>query len=144
MRYLGIDVGRKTLGVAVGEMLAAELTTVRATGNEDFYLEPGKSRAFKELGKIVRSEGIDAIVIGLPVNEQGEPTAESRRIKAFAEELEEKLNITVQFVDETLTTFMAEDMLDSQGVDKKEAEARVHQLAAELILQQYLEEHESL
>lgn len=143
MRYLGLDVGRKSIGVAVGETLASELTTIRANGNEEFYTEPGKSRVCQELEKIIRAEEIDAIVVGLPVSEAGQPTEESKLIETFSRDLEAKLNLTVHFVDETLTSFMAEEMLESQGLDKKEASERVHQLAAELILQQYLEEYEN-
>lgn len=139
MRYLGIDVGGKYIGVAVGEVLAKELTTLIADKKADYYREPAS--AYQALGKIVKEENADAIVAGLPVDEAGKPTPESKKIEAFCAGLEEKLNLSVHFVDETLTSFMAEDILEGQGLSADEIRARSHQLSAELILQQYLEEH---
>lgn len=139
MRYLGLDVGQKYLGVAVGEILAKELTTITAAKNQSFYSAP--SAAYEQIAKLIESEEADALVVGLPVNEMGEATAESKKIETFCRGLEEKLNVTVHFVDETLTSFMATDMLESQGLTEAEVKARVHQLSAELILQQFLEEN---
>jgi len=144
MKYLGLDVGKKTIGVAVGEVLAAELTTLRAGKEETFYTEPAKSRSFKDLRTILEEEKADAVVVGLPVTEDGRPTEESKLIDQYASELEAALEVSVLKVDETLTSFMAEDMLQSQGLDLSVVEKRRDQLAAQLILQQYLEEHETL
>lgn len=139
MRYLGLDIGRKTIGLAVGEVLAAELSTLRAPKNVDFYSAAGRSLAYQEIGKVLVAEEAGAVVAGLPVNEDGQPTEESALIRDFCAGLEKAINSPIYFVDETLTSFMASDMLESQGADKEEVERRVHQLAAELILQQYLE-----
>ncbi|HSX42434.1 MAG TPA: Holliday junction resolvase RuvX [Candidatus Saccharimonadales bacterium] len=139
MRYLGLDVGQKFLGIAVGELLAKELTTISAAKDRDFYSQP--EAAYTQLAKIIEDEGADAIVAGLPVDEDGAPTEESKKIEKFCRGLEDKLNVTVHFVDETLTSFMAEDMLESQGLSADEIKKRTHQLSAELILQQFLEEH---
>lgn len=138
-----MDVGRKNIGMAVGEVLAAELSTLRAPKNIDFYSTAGQKLAFAELAKIVAAEEAEAIVAGLPVNEDGQPTEESARIRDFCAEMEKAISVPIYFVDETLTSFMASDMLESQGADREETERRVHQLAAELILQQYLEGDEN-
>jgi putative Holliday junction resolvase len=82
-----------------------------------------------------------AFVVGLPVTEDGSLSAEAKLIKDFGQELEHKLNQRVFFVNETLTSVMAEDILEGQGVSPSEAKNRVDQLSASLILQQYLEEH---
>lgn len=139
MRYLGLDVGQKHLGVAVGEILAKELTTLEAAKNTNFYDQP--EQAYNQLAKLAEDEGADALVVGLPVNEAGQPTPESKKIEKFCQGLEEKLNSTIHFVDETLSSFMASDILESQGLEPDEVKARTHQLSAELILQQFLEEH---
>jgi len=141
MRYLGLDVGAKAIGVAAGELLASELTTIAAHKDENFYDQP--DFAYQELARLLVSEEAQAIVAGLPVNEDGAPTEESQKIEKFCQGLQKTLNVPLHFVDETLTSYMAADMLESQGADKREADRRVHQLAAELILQQYLEENES-
>lgn len=141
MRYLGLDVGQKTVGVAVGEQLATELTTLRAANEENFYHNPGRARSFRQLTEIVETENISLIVIGLPVKEDGSHSEESVKIDEYARELEKVLHIRVQRVDETLTSFMARDILEGQGVDPKDIEKRLDQMSAQLILQQYLEEH---
>ncbi len=143
MRYLGLDVGQKNIGVAAGEALAAELTTINAPKNVSLYSDAGSKFAYEQIGKIMRQEQADAIVAGLPVDEDGNPTEESKKIEGFCKEMERSLDVTVHFVDETLTSFMAEDMLDSQGLSKAEIDERVHQLAAQLILQQFLEGEEN-
>ncbi len=139
MRYLGLDVGQKTIGIAVGELLARGLSTITGEKADNFYDDPAK--AIGKIEKIFEDEEADAIVAGLPVDESGQPTSESKKIQAFCNLLESKLDVTVHFVDETLTSFMATDILESQGLSDTEVKAKVHQLSAELILQQFLEEN---
>jgi len=140
MRYLGLDVGQKSIGVAVGETLAAELATINAAKNRSFYVDAFEVAA-KEIAQLVRVEEVDAIVVGLPVNQGGEPTEESKKIQEFAEKIGQKLNVVIHTVDETLTSFMAEDILASQNTPPQEIPKRVHQVAAQLILQQFLEDN---
>jgi len=141
MRYLGLDVGEKRIGVAVGESLASELTTIIAAKNKGFYETASANEAYEKLEKIIQSEQTDAIVVGLPVNEEGGLTSEAQKIKKFGDGLTEALDCVVHYVNETLTTFMASEMLESQGLSVAEAKLRVDQLAAQLILQQFLEEN---
>lgn len=144
MRYLGLDVGRKKVGIASGEILAAELTTLSAPKDDNFYSEKGSEFAHEEILRLFKQEQADAIVVGLPVSESGDPTEESKLIQNFCKGLSEKLSITIHFVDETLTSFMAEDMLESQGAGQEEVRRREHQLAAQLILQQFLENNANI
>lgn len=141
MRYLGLDVGQKRIGVAIGEVIADELTTLEAAAGKNFYQEPGCSQAYLQIQGLVVREKTDAIVIGLPVDDQGKMTEEATKIKNFSEGLSKTLNTNVHFVNETLTSFMAKDILESQDLDQKEVEQRIDQLSASLILQQYIEEH---
>lgn len=140
MRYLGLDVGRKTIGLAVGEMIASELTTLRAVNRESFYQEPARTRAYEQIDKIASDEGVHDVIIGLPVDGEGNQTEESEQIEAFGRGLASATGRPVRYIDETLTSMMAKEMLESQEVDKKEADSRMDQLSAQLILQQYLEE----
>jgi len=78
-----------------------------------------------------------------PGSDDGQISPEAKKIQKFAAELETKLDKTVHFVNETLSSFMATDILESQGLSIQEAKLREHQLAAQLILQQYLEENAS-
>lgn len=139
MRYLGLDVGERHIGVAVGELLALELTSLHAAKDGSFYREPDV--AYAAIKKLIDAEQTDAVVIGLPVGEQGESTKEAESIKQFGDGLGKKLDLTVHYVNETLSSFMAADMLESQGLSINESRQREHQLAAQLVLQQYIEEN---
>lgn len=139
MRYLGLDIGSRSIGVAVGELLASELTTLRSGKDKSFYEQPELS--FESIVKLVTEEQADAIVIGLPVNEDGTLSPEAKKIQVYADKLSEKLDKTIHFVNETLSSFMASDILESQGLSIEEAKLREHQLAAQLILQQFIEEN---
>lgn len=141
MKYLGLDVGRKNIGIAVGQTLASELMTLRAPRDLDYYSTEGIDRAADEIAAVFDQEQCSAIVIGLPVDEIGKPTAESKAIKKFGEQIKKKLNRQVYYVNETLTSFMARDILESQGLKREEIEKREHRLAAQLILQQFIEEN---
>lgn len=140
MRYLGLDVGARNIGIAVGEVLSEELTTINCKKKETFYLGDARDLAVSQIEKLLEVEQADAIVIGLPVDEEGNPTEESKKIKEFADYLALKTNKKIHFVDETLTSFMAEEMLVDAGLNQKEISERLHQASAQLILQQYLEE----
>lgn len=140
MKYLGLDVGSKNIGVAVGELISSELTTIRAPKDQDFYQAAGQMYAATQLEKLMSEQQADAIVIGLPVDDEQEMTKEATRIKGFGEFLAEKLDKKIHYTNETLTSFMAEDILEEQGLSIAEAKLRVDQLSAQLILQQYLEE----
>lgn len=142
MRYLGLDVGERNIGVAVGELLARELTTLRSGKKHSFYEAP--EVAYQEIKQLFKREDCDAVVIGLPVRESGELSSEAGKIQAFASGLEKNLNAKIHYVNETLTSFMALDLLEGQGVVGREANARVDQLAAQLILQQFLEDDAGL
>ena len=141
MRYLGLDVGSRSIGIAVGEIIASESTTLNAGKDKSFYDQP--ELAIEPIARLVVQEQADAIVVGLPVNDDGQISPEAKKIQKFAAELETKLDKTVHFVNETLSSFMATDILESQGLSIQEAKLREHQLAAQLILQQYLEENAS-
>lgn len=144
MKYLGLDVGQKKIGVAIGEVLANELLTLRAGTHESFYTQPARNRAFEEIQTIVSEESIGGVVVGLPVKEDGSPTEESAKIAAFCDGLSTVLGFRIATVDETLTSFMARDILAGQGIEGKELELRLDQASAALILQQFLEENATL
>jgi putative Holliday junction resolvase len=141
MRYLGLDVGSRRIGISVGEQIAGELATIIAPKTTTFYEPTGIKIAFKEILPFIKEENVGALVVGLPVAEDGSPTAESKKIATFCEALKSLLKLPFYFTNETLTSFMAADMLEEQGLNAKEIAEREHQLAAQLILQQYLEEH---
>lgn len=134
MRYLGLDLGTRTLGVSISDeskTLANTFTTLRFDGNYDNLLEP--------LKKIVNDENVEKIILGLPINmnytigDRGKVTLE------FKEKLEKYLNIEVIMQDERLSTVEATNYLLQADMSRKKRKKHVDSLAANIILQTYLD-----
>lgn len=134
MKYLGFDLGTKTLGIAISDeskTLSSTLTTLKFDGNDDTLLEPIK--------KIVDEEKIEKIILGLPINmnytigDRGKTTLE------FKEKLENYLNIEVIMQDERLSTVEANHYLLEADMSRKKRKKHIDALAANIILQTYLD-----
>lgn len=126
--FLALDVGEKRIGVAIGDNLvriAIPFTTIEVDGTE-----------LEQIARLLVSEKIDTIVVGYPRNQSGEPTAQTAFAEAFAEQLRE-MEQPVVFQDESLTSVLAEQRLQSYG--KPYSKADIDAQAAALILQDYLE-----
>ena len=114
MRYLALDVGDRTIGLAVGEEtfgLARPLKTVRRRG---------VAADLATVREIVMKEDIGALVIGLPLNLRGEVAHQAQRVRAFAESAR-SLALPIELVDERFTTAEA----TRRGADDLDAGAAV-------------------
>ena len=134
-RLLGLDVGTKTIGVAVcdGDWLIANprLTIARRGGKVDFL-------AIKDC---VMENKIVAIVIGLPLNMDGSESQMSGLVRRFAEGLDEFLvDMKIIFFDERLSSFAAEELLESGQVKNNYRKGKIDQIAASVILQGAVDE----
>lgn len=128
---LALDVGAKRIGVAVAS-LAARLPRPLITLEQDDTLFPA-------LQNIVEVEGVRALIVGLPRGLQGQHTAQTKTIEAFAQGLREHFPLPIHFQDEALTSKHAEAELRARGrpYDKGDIDA----LAATYILEDWLQEH---
>ena len=125
MRILGIDYGKRKIGIALGdERLVEGLTVVRY---ED------EKKALEKIIKIIKKEKINEIVVGISEGQIGE---ESRK---FGEKLGKKVNLPVHFQDETLTTRDAQALSIIAGIKRKKRRALEDAYSAALILQNYLD-----
>ena len=125
MRILGIDYGRRKIGIAFGdERLVEGFTVIRY---ED------EKKALEKIIKIIKKEKINEIVIGVSEGQIGE---ESRR---FGEKLGKKVNLPVHFQDETLTTQDAQALSIIAGIKRKKRRALEDAYSAALILRNYLD-----
>lgn len=131
--YLGIDYGTKRVGVAIssGSSGATPLAT--------FATESGVAE--KELLKLITEREITTLVVGLPLNEQGERTEQCDKIERFCRRITRRIKIELIYVDEHLTTVEAAERLKSRGINpaKKGNEGLLDQTAATIILQEYLD-----
>lgn len=142
MSFLGLDIGQKRIGMAIGDVIAEEYETIEVANPAKSFLDQniGTTQAIEKLRAVINSQMIEKVIVGLPFNEDGSPSPMSEKILQFSELLGQSADVPIETVDELLTSFAAEEMLKEEGLTIKEAKTRVDQLSAKLILQQYLEE----
>ena len=134
MRYLGLDLGTKTLGVAISDplgLIANDLVVLRH--NEEY------DKLIEEVEKIVREKKVDALVLGFPKNMNNTIGERAKITLEFKEKLEKKIKIPVFMQDERLTTRQAENLLIKNDTSRKKRKKVIDKVAATIILQSYLE-----
>jgi len=132
MRYLAIDYGTKRTGLAVcdaGETIASPLAVVQ-----------GRKELIERVKRVVASEDIGAIVVGLPLNMDGTEGPQAKLVLAFARELGRQIPIPIHLQDERLSSFEAEHKLNDIGLTRGKKRERLDALAAADILQSFLDE----
>ncbi|RCW65278.1 Holliday junction resolvase RuvX [Saliterribacillus persicus] len=136
MKIIGLDVGSKTIGVAISDAFgwtAQGLTTLKWTEpNFDEELES----IFKDL---LEEHMIEKAVVGLPKNMNGSIGERGEASLKFADFLEEKFSIPTVLWDERLTTMAAEKVLIEADVSRKKRKKVIDKMAAVMILQGYLD-----
>lgn len=135
MRIVGLDVGSKTIGVAVSDALqitAQGLTTIK-------WDEHDMTSADKALTEIIAEYEVTQIVIGLPKHMNGSIGERAEISQIYAKRLERIFRIPVYLLDERLTTVAAERSLIEADVSRKKRKTVIDKVAAVMILQNYLE-----
>ena len=133
MRVLGLDVGDRRIGVALSDetgLLASPLSTLQRVGPR---------RDLKAIAALVREHGAGEVVVGLPYNLDGTIGPQAEKVRAFAEGLKPLVRMPVRFWDERLTSVEAERILSERNVPWQRRKGLVDQVAAVLILQEYLD-----
>lgn len=134
MRYLGLDLGTKTLGIAVSDksnQIATFLKVVRWDG-EDY------EQLFKELTPIIEEKEITTFVLGLPKNMNNSLGFAAERSMNFEKALKEKYGKDVILVDERLSTVEAENYLLEADTSRKKRKKVIDGVAASIILDTFL------
>lgn len=137
MRILGLDLGTKTLGLAVSDLtetISSGLTTLRFNENEEENIIP-------ELKKIVEEYNVSLFVIGLPKNMNNTLGDAVLRTRNFEEILKKHFDIKIEEQDERLSSVTANNVLISSDISRKKRKNNVDKLAATIILQNYLDIH---
>ena len=132
-RILGIDVGDKRIGVAVTDPLqitAQGVMTVRRKTRDDDL------EAFRQL---VEKYEIKRIVAGLPVNMDGSESAQTRKTVNFCQFIKKRLGVEIIYMDERLTSSWSERVLIEGNVSRENRKDYIDMLAAQLILQSYMD-----
>jgi putative pre-16S rRNA nuclease len=139
LRALGIDFGERRIGLALSDptgTIAAPLDTLRRRA--------GKRAPLTRLEQVARHFEVARLVVGLPLDLRGRETEWCTEVRVFGDDLAARLGIPVTYVDERLTSQMAERAVRSIGLRKTEREqkGRVDAAAAALILQAWLDRPE--
>ena len=135
MRVMGLDLGTKTVGVAISDELgwtAQGLTTLKINEEEGEF-------GFTEIGEIIKEHDVGKIVVGLPKNMNGTIGPRGEACQFFAKELERLFALQVVLWDERLTTMAAERVLLEADVSRKKRKKVIDKMAAVMILQGYLD-----
>ncbi|APT45894.1 Holliday junction resolvase RuvX [Bacillus safensis] len=135
MRILGLDLGTKTLGVAISDEMGWT-----AQGIETIKIdEAGGDFGLSRLSEIIAEYGADKIVLGFPKNMNGTVGPRGEASQSFAKVLENTYNVPVVLWDERLSTMAAEKMLISADVSRQKRKKVIDKMAAVMILQGYLD-----
>ena len=135
MRYLAIDHGSRRIGLAIcdaQETIASPLCVL-----------DGRTDVLTRIAEIVETEGVGAIVIGLPLNMDGSEGPQAAKARAFGERLARHVGLPVQFQDERLSSFSAGEKLEPAGLSRARTRDLLDAVAAAEILQSFLEERAS-
>lgn len=127
MKYLGIDHGGKRIGLAIGDdetHIAVPLEIVEADTVKE---------AVDAIFLIIKEEGIEKIILGLPTSLSGKEGEQASLVREFGAALEKKSGLQIQYEDERLSTKMAEELTQHTSAPNKDA------VAAMVILQSYLD-----
>lgn len=134
---MGLDVGSKTVGVAVSDLLGWT-----AQGIETVQINESKNElGFDRLGELIREYEVQTIVVGLPKNMNGSIGPRADISLEYGKQLEDLFALPVIFQDERLTTMQATRMLIEEGnTSRKKRKKVIDKLAAVMILQNYLDQ----
>lgn len=132
-RFMGLDVGDRTIGVALSDLLmitAQGLTTIKRTNLK---------ADIQELRKIIDEYNVTKIIVGMPKMMNGTIGIQAEKVISFTEKLKEKINLPMDFQDERLTTALSEKILISADVKRNKRKEVIDKLAAVQILTTYME-----
>ena len=132
MRILGLDLGTKTLGIAISDrlgLIANPYKTIKYENEEQLLLE---------LDQIINKEKVEKIVLGNPKNMNNSETLASNRSIEFKEKIEQRYNLEVILIDERLSTKEAENILISSNMRRDKRKTVIDSVAATIILESYL------
>ena len=136
MRIMGLDYGSRTVGVALSDELL-----LTAQGKEIIRRKEENKlrRTLARIEELITTYGVEKIVLGLPVNMDMTPSERSQLCLEFKDRIERRTDVPVIMWDERLTTVAADEIMDELGIKGRERKEYVDMIAAQVILQDYLD-----
>lgn len=136
MRYLGLDLGKKSLGLAISDRTGTIATFYKNIRYEN------EENLIKELLEIINKENIDKLVLGYPKNMDNSEGFRTEETKEFKQKLEKQIDKEIILQDERLSTRMAESVLIDADLSRKKRKKVIDGLSAVVILKAYLDRKE--
>ena len=136
MKYLGLDLGKKSLGIAISDRTGLIATFYKNIRYED------ENKLIEELLQIINKEVIDKIVLGYPKNMDNSEGFRAQETKDFMNKLQAKTDKEIILQDERLSTRMAESVLIGADISRKKRKKVIDGLSAVVILKSYLDRKE--
>jgi putative Holliday junction resolvase len=136
---MGLDYGSKTVGVAISDELL-----LTAQGREIIRRKEENKlrRTLARIEELIVEYGVTKIVLGLPLNMDQTPSERSQLCLEFKDKIERRTGIPVIMWDERLTTVEADEIMDEAGIKGRDRKEYVDMIAAQIILQDYLDNAE--
>ncbi|WP_409289432.1 Holliday junction resolvase RuvX [Peribacillus sp. SCS-37] len=140
MRIMGLDVGSKTVGVAISDAMGWT-----AQGIETIQIDEDKNRfGYKRIGELIKEYEVTKIVVGLPKNMNNTIGPRAEASQAYGSALQKKFSLPVEYWDERLTTMAAERLLLEADMSRSKRKKLIDKMAAVMILQGYLDRQTNL
>lgn len=133
MKILALDLGSKRIGVAISDALGITAQGLNVIERVD------DTRVMESVKDIILREGVQEIVVGLPLNMNGSTGPQAKAAIDFADKLKEKLNVSVKLWDERMTTMEVERLMIEANTSRSKRKRKIDKVAAQLILQGYLD-----
>lgn len=133
MRILGIDYGKKRMGLALSDPLG-----LTAQGLGTLTCE-GLEKDLDNLYEVIREKGVEEIVVGLPRRMDASLGKEAQEVLRFVEKLKVRFKLPVHLIDERLTTAWAHKVMKGSGLSRKARTEKADTIAAQTILQIFLD-----
>ena len=137
MRVMGLDVGDKTIGIAISDALLLTAQSRPTLRRKDLKSD------IEFLRQLAAENEVHQIVMGQPLHMDGRESTQSQKVARFADELKKALDLPVALWDERLTSFEAEQHLEQMGLNWRQRREQVDKIAAMIILQNYLDNQKS-
>ena len=134
MRYLGIDLGSKTIGLAMSDTTL----TIASTYKTIFFKNEDYNSTIEEIMNIIKEYNITKIILGLPKNMNNTLGERAEITLKYKELLEKNTNIPIVMFDERLTSVISNNILIEADMSRKKRKKKVDSIAAQIILQDYL------
>ena len=134
MRYLGIDLGSKTVGLAMSDTTL----TIASTYKTIFFKDEDYNSTINEIKDIIKENNITKIILGLPKNMNNTLGERAEITLKYKELLEQSTDLPVIMFDERLTSVISNSILIEADMSRKKRKKKVDSIAAKIILQDYL------